>query len=183
MHHPSLITQKGWHLRQSGNLKHKWYQPGKWQHQFFKWNLFNKNEGNGPSTKIWQQVQWTTTIRQQVEGSHKEKQLTKIMSSLYAKCINTVNQQAQGEATARAFNNLILSMSTSITTGLLEAINMDAVKWSCEQLLHAMQVRFQKLCVTARQVYKDGIGGNKGNGSKVTLDNIYFKGTCYHCNK
>lgn len=58
----------------------------------------------------------------------KKTQLTKIMSSLYAKCINTVNQQAQGEATARAFNNLILSMSTSITTGLLEAINMDAVK-------------------------------------------------------
>lgn len=111
----------------------------------------------------------------------KKTQLTKIMPSLYSGCINTENQKAQGTATAQEFNNLILSMQKSTATGILDAINMDAVKCSYEQCLHAMQVWFQQLCDSQPGKFKkDGIGSKKGNGSEFSMGNVKFKDTCYH---
>ena len=106
------------------------------------------------------------------------------MLSLYSGCINTANQQAQDEATMNAFNNLVLSLQTSTTTGVPQPIDMDAVECTYEQLLHAMQVRFQQLCVSQPGKFKkDGIGSNKGNSNEVALSNVNFKGTCFHCQK
>ena len=63
-------------------------------------------------------------------------------------------------------------------------INIDAVECSSDQLLHAMQVHFQQVCVSQLGKFKkDGIGSNKDSGNKVALGNVEFKGTCFHCQK
>jgi len=65
-------------------------------------------------------------------------------------------------------------------------IDMDSIECSNEQLQHATQVRFQQLCISQPGKFKkDGVGGNKGNGNgnEVSLGNVEFKGTCYHCSK
>eukprot|EP00804_Cyclotella_cryptica_P006706 CCRYP_008640-RA/>CCRYP_008640-RA protein AED:0.60 eAED:-0.00 QI:0/0/0/0.2/1/1/5/0/1261 len=119
-------------------------------------------------------------------ASMKKAQLMKIMPSLYSGCINTANQAAQSVITANAFNALAMQINagTASSTGI-GYIDMEAIECTYEQLQHAMQVRFQQLCVSQPGKFKkDGITSNKsGNGSEVSLGNVEFKGTCYNCNK
>ncbi len=83
-----------------------------------------------------------------------------------------------------AFNNLVLSVQTTMLMLIPKLINMEAVECSYEQLLHAMQVRFQQLCVLQPGKFKkEGIGSNKGNGNEVALSNVKFKGASFHCQK
>jgi len=122
----------------------------------------------------------------------KKTQLIKIMPSLYSGCINMANQVAQGNATANVFNDLIAKINampegaSTMAAFTVTPIDMDSIECSYEQLQHTMQVRFQQLCISQPGKFnKDGVGGNKGNcnGNKVSLGNVEFKGTCYHCSK
>jgi hypothetical protein len=111
------------------------------------------------------------------------------MPSLYSGCINTANQAVQSMATVNALNNLIAKMnmgSAASSAATANLIDMGAIECSYDRLQHAMQVRFQQLCVLQPVKFKKGgVGGNKGNGNgnKVSLGNVEFKGTCYHCSK
>jgi hypothetical protein len=63
---------------------------------------------------------------------------------------------------------------------------MGGIECSYDQLQHATQAKFQQLCVLQPAKFKkDGLGGNKasGRGNEVSLRNVEFKGTCFHCKK
>ena len=78
----------------------------------------------------------------------KKTQLMKIRPSLYSGCINTANQAAHSVITANAFNILIAKInagSTASAAMTADAIDIEAIDCSYEQLQHAMQVRFQQL--------------------------------------
>ena len=102
----------------------------------------------------------------------KKTQLIKIMPPLYPCCINTANQVAQSNATANAFNDLIkkinamLGGASTMAAFTAMSIDMDLIECSYEQLQHAMQVRFQQLCVLQQATFKkDGVSRNKGNST------------------
>jgi hypothetical protein len=117
----------------------------------------------------------------------KKTQLMKIMPSLYSGCINMANQAAQSLVMANAFNALVMQInvdSAASAAASASQINMGAIEYTYKQLQHAMQVRFQQLCISQLGKFKkDGIGSNKSNGdsNKMSLGNIEFKETCYHC--
>jgi len=91
----------------------------------------------------------------------KKTQLMKIRPSLYSGCINTANQAAHSVITANAFNILIAKInagSTASAAMTAAAIDIEAIECSYEQLQHAMQVRFQQLCVLQPAKFKnDGV--------------------------
>ena len=84
----------------------------------------------------------------------KKTQLTKIMLLLYSGCIKLANQQAQGKATVKAFNTLVLSTQTLKTIGILQTINMGAVECSYKLVLYAMQVLSAIICFSVRKIQR-----------------------------